>query len=49
MPDRFCPHCDVSLDLHPYSNDEGQDEWSCDIARQKADLLTEFGRLVPRV
>jgi hypothetical protein len=42
--ERFCPHCDVSMDLHPYSNDEGQDEWSCNIAGQKADLLTQFGR-----
>jgi hypothetical protein len=42
---QFCPRCDVTMDLHPEA-DEG-DEWACDIAGKKADLLEQFGGLIP--
>jgi hypothetical protein len=40
-PDDFCPHCQVTYDLHPYIDYE--DEWACEIAKKKAELLEQFG------
>ena len=43
--DRFCPECNVALDLHPCGMPvEG---WECDVANAKATLLEDFGGLVP--
>jgi hypothetical protein len=45
---RFCPFCDVTMDLHPDVDpgDLSDTGWACGIAGQKADLLESFGRLV---
>jgi hypothetical protein len=36
----FCPHCDVTMDLHPDIDDA--DEWGCEVAQKKAELLESF-------
>lgn len=43
VEDGFCPTCEVTLDLH--DTKDGEDEFDCQIAGQKADLLTQFGGL----
>lgn len=40
---RFCDHCHVTLDLHPWPDEES--ESNCDIARMKADVLDQFSFL----
>lgn len=45
MTDRFCEHCDVSLDLHPgYTGPgwEADDEWECEAATARAGLIDRF-------
>ena len=42
--DRFCPHCDVTMDLHPWSG--AGDAAACEIAEKKASLLEQFGMLI---
>lgn len=43
VEDGFCPTCEVTLDLHDTT--DGEDDFDCQIAGRKADLLTEFGGL----
>lgn len=38
----FCPHCYVSMSLHPEPG--FTDEWACSVARRKANLLSTFMR-----
>lgn len=45
FPDTFCPHCGVSLDLHPW---EDENKANCDLATAKADLMDLFYRGVRR-
>lgn len=42
--DRFCPLCDVSMDLHPWPDDP--EDPGCEIAESKARLLERFGGLL---
>lgn len=42
--DRFCPHCDVSFDLHPSGRAEPE-EWECEVADARARLLDRFGAM----
>lgn len=37
----FCPTCEVTLDLHDTT--DGEDDFDCQLARRKADLLSSFG------
>lgn len=41
---RFCPFCDVVLDLHPWPDDDVDP--GCGVATAKADLLDAFGFLI---
>ena len=43
--DIFCDRCGVVLDLHPYGVSPDED-WECDVADRKADLLSRFGLLM---
>jgi len=42
MPE-FCDACGVSLDLHPWPDEEDPAERGCESAGSKADLLARFG------
>lgn len=43
MSGQFCERCDVSMDLHPWPDDE--DDRGCDVAESKARLLDDFNRI----
>ena len=43
VEDGFCPTCEVTLDLH--DTKDGEDEFDCEVAGGKADLLRQFDRM----
>lgn len=42
--DTFCSHCGIVLDLHP-SKRQTEDQWECEAANQRADIVADFWRI----